>query len=150
MAKSKAGRKGGAKGDSKPMASIHDNDMLLARIAELETTLAATEAVLADTEPAVLDKLIGTYSEQENAEAAETPAVKTAGRKHSVRCTIEVPELTKSGSAVRFDVHADGEKIGTILLGRGSITWYGGKRKTGVQISWTKFAELMNQHCNNG
>ena len=74
-------------------------------------------------------------------------AKSTKVRKHSVRCTVEVPELTKSGSAVWFEVHADGEKIGTIVLGRGSITWYGGKRQKGTRISWSKFAELMDGHC---
>jgi hypothetical protein len=68
-------------------------------------------------------------------------------RKHSVRCRVEVPELTKAGTAVEFEIHADGEKIGTIILGRGSITWYGGKRKTGMEITWSKFAELMDSHC---
>ena len=70
-----------------------------------------------------------------------------SGRKHSVRCTLQVPELTKAGSSVSFEIFADGEKIGTIIVGRGSLTWYGGKRKTGKEISWTKFAELMNEHC---
>ena len=37
-----------------------------------------------------------------------------SGRKHSVRCTVQVPELTKAGSSVQFEVSADGEKIGTI------------------------------------
>lgn len=69
------------------------------------------------------------------------------GRKHSVRCTVQVPELTKSGTSVWFDVHADGEKIGRIELGRGSIMWYGGKRQKGTRISWSKFAQLMNEHC---
>ncbi len=70
-----------------------------------------------------------------------------AGRKHRVSCTVQVPALTKSGSSVWFEVHADGEKIGTIVLGRGSLTWYGGKRQKGTRISWTRFAEMMNKHC---
>ena len=45
-----------------------------------------------------------------------------SGRKHSVRCTVTVPELTKAGSSVSFEVYADGEKIGTIIIGRGSLT----------------------------
>ena len=69
------------------------------------------------------------------------------GRKHRVSCTIQVPELTKAGSSVRFEVHADGEKIGHIILGRGSIMWYGGKRQRGSRIPWSKFAQLMNGHC---
>jgi hypothetical protein len=70
-----------------------------------------------------------------------------AGRKHSVRCTVKVPELTKSGTSAKFDVFADVEKIGTIVLDRGSITWFGGKRRTGTQIPWTRFAQMMNDHC---
>lgn len=70
-----------------------------------------------------------------------------AGRKHSVRCSVQVPELTKAGTSVLFEVYADAEKIGTVVIGRGSISWSGGKRKTGTAISWTKFAELMNRHC---
>jgi hypothetical protein len=68
-------------------------------------------------------------------------------KKHSVHCTLNVPELTKSGTSVTFEVYADGEKLGTVVIGRGSITWSGGKRKSGKQISWTRFAELMNEFC---
>ena len=71
-------------------------------------------------------------------------------RKHSVRCTEQVPELTKSGTSISFEIHAEGEKIGTIVLGRGSITWQGGKRKQRARITWSNFAKLMNQHCYGG
>jgi hypothetical protein len=64
-----------------------------------------------------------------------------------VSCTAKMPELTKSGTSVWFEVHADGAKIGTIVLGRGSITWFGGKHQKGSRISWSKFAELMNRYC---
>jgi hypothetical protein len=70
-----------------------------------------------------------------------------SGRKHSVSCTVSIPELTKSGTSISFELHAEGEKIGTIVLGRGSITWYGGKRRTGTRIPWSRFAEVMNRHC---
>jgi len=68
-------------------------------------------------------------------------------KKHTVQCDVRIPELTKSGSSVWFAIHAEGEKIGTIVLGRGSLTWYGGKRQKGKRISWSRFAELMDQHC---
>ena len=42
------------------------------------------------------------------------------------------PELTKAGTSVQMEIHASGEKIGTIVLGRGSISWYGGKRQKGT------------------
>lgn len=68
-------------------------------------------------------------------------------RKHSVKCTVQIPKLAKSGSSVWFEVFSDGEKIGTIVLGRGSLSWFGGKRQKGTRIAWSKFAELMNNHC---
>lgn len=69
------------------------------------------------------------------------------GQLHSVRCTIKIPKLTKSGSAVKFEVHAEGVKIGTIVIGSGSITWAGGKRKNSFQIPWSEFATMMDEHC---
>jgi hypothetical protein len=60
---------------------------------------------------------------------------------------VQVPELTKAGSSGWFEVPADGEKIGTIALGRGSNTWYGGKRPKGIRTSRSKVDELMDRHC---
>ena len=70
-----------------------------------------------------------------------------AGRKHNVRCTIHVPELTKSGTSLSPEVYADKEKIGTMVLGCGSVTWSGGGRHKGTRISWSKFAQLMDGQC---
>jgi hypothetical protein len=44
-----------------------------------------------------------------------------------------------------FEIFANEEKIGEILLGRGSITWKGGKRKTGKTMSWSTFAQMMDR-----
>jgi hypothetical protein len=60
---------------------------------------------------------------------------------------VSIPELAKAGSSISLEVHAEGEKIGTIIAGRGSLTWFGGKRKTGCEISWSRFAEMMDEHC---
>jgi hypothetical protein len=66
-------------------------------------------------------------------------------RKHTARCTVQVPELTKAGTSVSIEIHAEGEKIGEIILGRGSFTWYGGKRQKGKEFSWSRFAKLMDE-----
>ena len=66
-------------------------------------------------------------------------------KKHTARCTVQIPELTKAGTSVWIEIHAEGEKIGTIILGRGSIIWYGGKRQKRKRISWSRFAEMMDQ-----
>jgi len=55
-----------------------------------------------------------------------------------------IPELTKAGSSIEFKIYADEEKIGHIVIGHGSFTWYGKNRRNGKKYSWSKIAELMN------
>ena len=70
---------------------------------------------------------------------------KSVARKHSVRASIQVQELSKAGTSIEFEIFASGEKIGTIIIGRGSLIWRGGKRQKEKHISWTRFAELMDE-----
>ena len=44
-----------------------------------------------------------------------------------------------------LEIYAEGEKIGTLIIGRGSLFWRGGKRKGQKQIDWTRFAQIMDQ-----
>lgn len=67
-------------------------------------------------------------------------------KKHTVRAQMQVLELTKAGSSMSLEIFANEEKIGTIIIGRGSITWFGKNRQHGKRISWSKFAELMDQY----
>lgn len=66
-------------------------------------------------------------------------------RVHTVRAALTVHHLSKAGSSLTLQIFAHKEKIGEIELGRGSLTWRGGKRKTHKQIDWTKFAEMMDR-----
>jgi hypothetical protein len=66
-------------------------------------------------------------------------------RKHTVRANVQITDLTKAGSSIDFEIYAEGEKIGTIILGRGSLTWYGKKRQHGKRLSWSRFAQLMDE-----
>jgi hypothetical protein len=66
-------------------------------------------------------------------------------RKHSVRASIQVQELSKAGTSIEFEIYASGEKIGTIVIGRGSLIWRGGRRQKDKAISWSRFAELMDE-----
>jgi hypothetical protein len=68
-------------------------------------------------------------------------------KKHRVKCSMQVLELTKAGSSMEFEVFADGEKIGRIVMGQGSVTWYGARRQKGWQFSWTEFAKIMDERC---
>ncbi|CAN5785682.1 hypothetical protein BH18ACI4_BH18ACI4_21200 [soil metagenome] len=70
---------------------------------------------------------------------------KRALKKHSVKANLHVMELTRAGSSLDLAIYADKEKIGTLIIGRGSLLWYGGKRQIRKRISWSRFADMMNQ-----
>jgi hypothetical protein len=42
-------------------------------------------------------------------------------------------------------VFADGEKLGTMVIGSGSINWRGRSRRSAKRITWTRFAEMMDE-----
>ena len=65
-------------------------------------------------------------------------------KKHTVSAQIQVLDLTKAGSSIEFEIFANKEKIGRIVFGRGSLTWFGRKRHSGKRISWSRFAEMMD------
>ena len=68
-------------------------------------------------------------------------------RKHTVKANVQILDLTKAGSSMDFEIYAEGEKIGTIVIGRGSLTWFGKKRQHGKRLSWSRFAQLMDDHA---
>ena len=66
-------------------------------------------------------------------------------KKHSVKANLRVMELTRAGSSLDLAIYADKEKIGTMIIGRGSLSWKGGKRQITKRISWSRFAEMMDE-----
>jgi hypothetical protein len=69
---------------------------------------------------------------------------KQAARKHTVKASIQVHELSKAGTSIEFEIYASGEKIGNLVIGRGSLTWRGGRKQKEKTISWTRFADMMD------
>lgn len=65
-------------------------------------------------------------------------------RKHAVRAVLRVHELTKTGTSLHLEIYARAEKVGDLEIGRGSLYWRGGKRQIRKRISWSRFAELMD------
>jgi hypothetical protein len=65
-------------------------------------------------------------------------------RKHSVHAKLNVPELTRAGTSLRLEIYSEEEKIGTLVIGRGSLFWRGGRRQKQIQIDWTRFAQIMD------
>ena len=60
---------------------------------------------------------------------------------HKVNATLQVLDLSKAGSALELSVFAENQKIGRVVIGRGSLTWYGKNRKNGRRIDWSRLAE---------
>lgn len=70
--------------------------------------------------------------------------VRKRRRKHTANARVQVLGLSKAGTSIDVDLFADKEKLGTLVVGRGSLTWYGNKWKNGRRFSWSRFAELMD------
>ena len=66
-------------------------------------------------------------------------------RKHSVKAHLQVLELAKAGSSLDLEIYSSKEKLGTLIIGRGSLYWYGRNRHKSKRISWTRFAEMMDE-----
>jgi hypothetical protein len=75
---------------------------------------------------------------------ARATSVSASTRKHSVRALLDVHELTKAGTSLHLEISAKGEKIGDLEIGRGGLYWRGGRRQRSKRLSWTRFAELMD------
>ncbi len=65
-------------------------------------------------------------------------------RKHAVKATLKVQELSKAGTSLHLEIFADREKKGSLEIGRGALYWTGSGRKRSKRVSWTRFADLMN------
>ena len=66
-------------------------------------------------------------------------------RKHAVRAWMQVADLTKTGSAIWFEISSRGQKLGSMRVGRGSIEWKGKNRKVEKRLSWSRFAQHMEK-----
>ena len=49
-------------------------------------------------------------------------------RKFLVQANMRVLELSKAGTSVDFDIFSQGETFGTLVIGRGSVSWRGQNR----------------------
>ena len=65
-------------------------------------------------------------------------------RKHTVKAAVHNIDLTKAGTSINLEVYAEGEKIGTVEIGRGSLRWYGRKSPKSKPVPWSKFADWMD------
>jgi len=66
-------------------------------------------------------------------------------KKHAVKAELRVPGLSKAGSSLDLKIYASKAKLGEITIGRGSLYWYGRYRQKRKRVSWTRFAEMMDE-----
>ena len=66
-------------------------------------------------------------------------------KKHSVKAYLQVMELARAGSSLNLEIFEADAKIGTLVIGRGSLYWYGRNRRLRKRIDWTQFAEMMDE-----
>jgi hypothetical protein len=71
---------------------------------------------------------------------------KRVRRAHRVTGSIDNLDLTKASTALTLKLEHKGEKIGELTVGRGSVTWHGRNRKTGVSWTWSEFAAFLDRH----
>ena len=67
-----------------------------------------------------------------------------SSRVHSVSAHLSVGELTKAGSALHLQVSGSDGKLGELEIGRGALYWTGKGRQKSKRLSWTRFAEMMD------
>jgi hypothetical protein len=58
---------------------------------------------------------------------------------------LQVIELARAGASLDLEIFAAKEKIGTLIVGRGSLYWYGSHRQKRKLISWTRLAGMMDE-----
>jgi hypothetical protein len=78
--------------------------------------------------------------------AARAAAAPLPERRHAVRASLRNVDLTKATTALTLVLLDEGEKMGELVVGRGSFFWkprHGKKRK---RITWADFAALMDRH----
>ena len=67
-------------------------------------------------------------------------------KKHEVRVTVQVLELSKAGSGIELEISSEDGKLGTIEIGHGSFGWRKASGKRGFRrVDWTTFAKHMNE-----
>jgi hypothetical protein len=71
---------------------------------------------------------------------------KQARKRHTAKAHVQILGLSKAGTSIELELFSDDEKIGTLVIGRGSFTWYGARRKRGRRFSWSRFAEHMEAY----
>jgi hypothetical protein len=58
---------------------------------------------------------------------------------------IEIPPKVVLNSDVRFVIRSDDEKLGELLVSRGSIAWAPGHSPNAIHLQWERFDAVMRE-----
>ena len=75
---------------------------------------------------------------------------KRTARAHLVTANLRVHQLSKAGTSLDLVIYERRRKIGTLIVGRGSLYWRGGKRQIVKRIPWSRFAMVMDDLAYGG
>lgn len=63
---------------------------------------------------------------------------------------VDLPTGIVLHSDVKFEVWSDEDKLGELLISKGSIDWIPGKAHTRYHMEWEKFGETMSRYGTSG
>ncbi len=71
-------------------------------------------------------------------------------KKHTVNASFQTFDLTKAGTSLELEVFSHQsrdkrEKIGTLIVGHGSVRWKKANGKKALVKNWTQFSAMMEQ-----
>ena len=66
-------------------------------------------------------------------------------RKHEVSAGIDNIGLVRAKSSLHLTILADGEKLGQLEIGQGSLYGWGKNRRKSKRLDWSRFADKMNE-----
>jgi hypothetical protein len=58
---------------------------------------------------------------------------------------MEIPPKVVLNSDVRFVVRSDGQKLGELLVSKGSVAWIPGHSPQAIHVRWERFDEIMRE-----
>jgi hypothetical protein len=72
---------------------------------------------------------------------------KRIARIHAVSAELENFKLAKTKSALTIRLLVKGKRAGEVQMGSGGLFWRGRRKQSGMRMSWTQFAEMMNDRA---
>ena len=63
---------------------------------------------------------------------------------HAVRADVQIMKLSKSGTSITLYIQDEREMLGKLVIGRGSMSFFGRKRHNPRRFFWQRFAAKID------